>query len=184
MGKEALVGMTVPVFIHPAAIVDMATVAIGAGSKVWQGATVIRGSRIGSDCNIASCSIIDGARLGDRCLIGHGAQLHPGTLIGNDVFVGPGVICCNDQWPRVSKDGFDAATLFAGDRSTVIVEDGAVIGAGAIVLPGFRVAAGAMIAAGAVCDRDVPAGAVLRRDGTLGRVPDDGGASRRMRWAS
>lgn len=168
--------------IHPQAQVD-ADVVIGVGTRVWQFASIIRGASIGAGCNIASCAIVDGAIVGDRCLIGHGTQVHPGTKIGQRVFVGPGVICCNDQWPSVCKDGFDAAALLAGERSTVILDDGAVIGAGAIILPGFRVAAGAMVAAGVVCDRDVPAGTVLRRDGTLGRVPDDGGASRRMRWA-
>lgn len=171
-----------PGFVHPLAVVDLA-VAIGAGTRVWQFASVIRGAKIGAGCNIASCAIVDGAMVGNSCLIGHGAQLHPGTMVGNDVFIGPGAICCNDQWPRVAKGGFDAEALFSGARSTVIVDDGAVIGAGAIVLPGFRVGPGAMVAAGVVCDRDVPAGTVLRRDGILGRIPNDGGASRRMRWA-
>jgi UDP-2-acetamido-3-amino-2,3-dideoxy-glucuronate N-acetyltransferase len=167
--------------IHPKALVD-ADVVIGIGTQIWQFASIIRGARVGAGCNVASCAIVDGAIVGDLCLIGQGTQVHPGTRIGQRVFVGPGVICCNDQWPSVSKDGFDVAGLH--ERPTIIIDDGAVIGAGAIILPGFRVAAGAMVAAGVVCDRDVPAGTLLRRDGSLGRIPDDGGASRRMRWAS
>jgi UDP-2-acetamido-3-amino-2,3-dideoxy-glucuronate N-acetyltransferase len=152
------------------------TSTVGADTKVWQFASVIRGSVVGGACNVASCSIIDGAQVGDRCLIGHGAQLHPGTKIGNDVFVGPGAIFCNDVWPRCSKDGFEI-----GDKWTVIVEDGAVIGAGAVILPGSRIGAGSMVAAGAVCDCSLSAGILLQRNGYSTFMP---AGKNRMRFAS
>jgi acetyltransferase-like isoleucine patch superfamily enzyme len=42
---------------------------------------------------------------------------------------------------------------------SVIVEDGAFLGAGAVAIPGVRIGTGAVIAAGAVVVDDVPAGA-------------------------
>lgn len=164
-------------FVSPLAQVDQSST-IGQGTKVWQFASVIRGAVIGNDCNIAACSVVDGAKIGHRSLIGHGAQIHPGTLIGSDVFVGPGAIFCNDRWPQVSKEGFDLE-----DRNTIVVCDGASIGAGAIILSGVSVGRDSTVAAGAVCDRNVPDGMVLRREGNLTKRPDDGGVSRRMKWA-
>lgn len=129
---------------------------IGKGTRVWQFASVIRGAKVGRDCTVASCAIVDGATIGDRCILGHGAQVHPGSLVGSDVFIGPGVVLANDSWPRVDKAGFDPEKFKAGFVS-VRIEDGASIGANAVILPGVKVGAGAMVAAGAVVHRDVPA---------------------------
>lgn len=167
--------------IHPQACVD-ADCIFGDGTTVWQFASVIRGSRIGTTCTIASGAIIDGAHLGSNCRISAGAQLHPGTRLGDGVFVGPGAIFCNDMWPRVSKDGFDFELL--SQRATTIAEDGASIGAGAIILPGIVIGKGALVAAGVVCDRSVPDSHILRRDGSIEPMPEDGGRSRRMKWAA
>jgi UDP-2-acetamido-3-amino-2,3-dideoxy-glucuronate N-acetyltransferase len=158
---------------HQYAVMD-ASVEIGTCTKVWQFATIIRSARIGEHCTIGACSVVDGAEVGNRCLIGHGAQLHPGTKIGNDVFVGPGATFCNDMWPSTSKVGFEI------DGSTVIVEDGAVIGAGAIILPGVRIGAGSMIAAGVVCEESLPSGVLLRRNGYITAMPQN---RKRMRYA-
>lgn len=153
--------------IHQAAVVHVENVIIGANTKVWQFASVIRGARVGSDCTIASCALIDGAKVGDRVIIGHAAAIEPGVSLGNDVFVGPHVSFCNDAWPRVSKDNFDMVPLLRGEIVVTVIEDGASLGAGVVVLPGYTVGAGAMIAAGAVVDRNVPAFHLLKRDGTL-----------------
>lgn len=159
---------------HPYSVVD-SSVSIGTCTKVWQGATVIRSAKVGEHCTVGACSVVDGAEVGDRCLIGHGAQIHPGTKIGNDVFVGPGAIICNDMWPSTSKDGFEI-----GDRPTVVVEDGAVIGAGAIILPGVRIGAGSMVAAGVVCEETLPPNVLLQRNGYITAMPQ---GRKRMRFA-
>lgn len=169
-------------FIHQKAHIDVKSVSVGTGTKIWQFASLIRGADVGEYCVIGACAIVDGAKVGDRCLIGHGASIHPSASIGNDVFVGPGAVFCNDVWPSTSKEGFDVSALHS--RTTIIVEDGASIGANAVILPGVRIGAGAIVAAGMVCDEDVPASAVLRRDGTFGRKPEKMDASRRMRFAA
>lgn len=167
--------------IHEKAHTD-ATCTFGDGTFVWQFASVIRASRIGQGCSIGANAIVDGARVGDYTTVGAGAQLHPGTRIGKSVFIGPGAIFCNDRWPRVTKGGFDEGSLKS--KATVVVEDGASVGAGAIILPGVVIGKRAMVGAGAICDRPVPADHLLRRDGSLELMPDDDGASRRMKWAA
>jgi UDP-2-acetamido-3-amino-2,3-dideoxy-glucuronate N-acetyltransferase len=151
-------------FIHPKAHVEGATV--GARTKVWQFASVIRGTVLGEDCNVASCATLDGPVFGDRCKISQGVAMGPGFLFGNDVFVGPNVTVCNDRWPRAHQDGFDFAALQRGEWA-VTVGDNVTIGANAVVLPGVRIGASAVISAGAVVNRSVPNGCLFKRNGTI-----------------
>lgn len=151
---------------------------IGVGTNVFQFASIIRGSVLGRDCRVGGCAIVDGATVGDMCAIGHGAQLHPGTLLGIGVFFGPGAIACNDVWPCVDKDGWE---LPAG-KYTVVVEDGASIGAGAVILPGVRIGKGALVAAGARVKRDVPPGAVYQRNEYTAPQRPSNWRERRMRF--
>lgn len=156
--------------LHRLAQVDRDDVKIGARTRIWQFASVIRGAELGADCNVGSCAIIDGAKIGDRVLIGHGVSLNPGIVIFEDVFVGPNATFCNDLWPSTSKDGFDIEALQSCRFVTTMVMPGASIGAGAIVLPGIAIGYGAMIAAGAVVDRNVPDHHLFRRDRSVVRV--------------
>jgi acetyltransferase-like isoleucine patch superfamily enzyme len=150
--------------IHPRAHVENST--IGKGTKVWQFASVIRGAEVGDDCNVASNAIVDGATLGNSCLIGHGSSINPGTRIGNDVFIGPLTTICNDRWPRVGKDGFDVVMLLNG-AVTVDIADGVSIGAGCQILPGIMIGEGAVIAAGSTVCRNVKAHHLHKRSGEV-----------------
>lgn len=168
-------------FIHPKAhVTDVCS--IGAGTYVWQFASVIRRAKVGIFCRIATCSIIDASTVGDRCIVSHGAFIDPGMQIGNDCFIGPHVAFCNDFWPRVSKDDFDMLPLLIGSKTITIVDNGASIGANATILPGLLIGAKAMIAAGAVVDRDVPAFHLFKRDGSIVPIDEDR-PIRRMRAA-
>jgi len=111
--------------------------------------------------------------------VGAGAQLHPGTKLGDGVFFGPGALALNDNWPEVGKDGWE----FPGEgKYTVVVEDGASIGAGAILLPGVRIGKGALVAAGAVCTRSVPPGATFQRNAYVAPGRPSNWRERRMRF--
>jgi acetyltransferase-like isoleucine patch superfamily enzyme len=166
-------------YVHPQAIVEDST--IGARTKVWQGASIIRKAEIGNSCSVGANAIVDGSRIGDRCCIGAGAQIHPGMLIGHDVFIGPAVIFCNDAWPTVGKDGFDLQPLINGEFIVTVVEPGVSIGAGAIVLPGVCIGQGAVVAAGATVTRDLMARHILHRDGAVLKIKC---TKQRMRHAS
>jgi UDP-2-acetamido-3-amino-2,3-dideoxy-glucuronate N-acetyltransferase len=156
--------------VHPKAHVEGA--AIGARSRVWQFASVVRGSRLGLDCSVGAGAQIDGAWLGDRCLVGANAILVPGVWAGDDVFIGPGVITCNDAWPGVGKSGFDLGALLFG-FVTVRIETGAAIGAGAIILPGVVIGRGAIIAAGSVVNANVPPRYLWKRSGRMAEIDLD-----------
>ena len=168
-------------FVHPKAHVDDGC-ELGHGSYVWQFASVTRGARIGRNCSIASCAIVDGAEVGDDCRIGHGASIHPGSRLGSGVFIGPGVVLCNDLFPSVAKIGFDANRLLSGELVTVRIEDLASIGANAVIMPGVTIGEGAFVAAGAVVRRDLPAGHIWKRSGEVCEF-HTGWAKRRMRAA-
>lgn len=167
-------------WIHPKSEVHGVT--IGANTRVWQFASVIRKSVVGDDCNIASCAIVDGALVGHRCIVSHGAFIDPGIVIGDDVFIGPHVSLCNDYWPRVSKDGwFDIQKLIDREIIVTSIEDGASIGANAVVMPGVKIGARAMVAAAAVVRISVPADFLYQRDGSLAPIT---GEPNRMRVCS
>ena len=154
----------VTAFIHPKAHVSDST--IGARTKVWQFASVIRYSYIGDDCTIANCSLLDGAWIGNNCIISQCCNIGPGFYIGNNVFIGPCVTFCNDRFPATNKDDFYPEIL-NDDYITIKVKNGAAIGANAVLLPGIVIGERAMIAAGSSVIKSVPDNHLFRRDGTM-----------------
>jgi acetyltransferase-like isoleucine patch superfamily enzyme len=165
-------------FIHHLAHVDPwarvdDTVVIGAGCKVWQFASVIRGTVLGIDCTVAATAVLDGPALGDRCIVSPGVDIGPGFEIGDDVFLGPHVVLCNDYWPRTHKRGFDYEALRSGKVVSVRVHSGASIGAGAKIMPGVTIGMGAMIASNAVVKENVPAKCLWTRDGDVRAIRDE-----------
>lgn len=152
-------------FIHERALTDQ-SVSIGARSRVWQFASVIRGTVLGEDCTVASSATLDGPVFGDRCIISQGVAMGPGFLIGDDVFIGPNVTVCNDRWPRTYKTGFDLKKFQSG-YITVRIHNWVSIGANAVILPGVVLGKRVMVAAGAVVDRNVPADCLYTRQGKM-----------------
>jgi bifunctional UDP-N-acetylglucosamine pyrophosphorylase / glucosamine-1-phosphate N-acetyltransferase len=95
-------------------------VAIGAGS-------VIRNSRIGNGVRIEPHSVIDGAEIGEDCIVGPFARLRPGTVLGPRVHIGNFVETKAAQIGTGSKANHLA---YLGD---VDIGEGSNIGAGTIV---------------------------------------------------
>jgi UDP-2-acetamido-3-amino-2,3-dideoxy-glucuronate N-acetyltransferase len=139
-------------FRHPEGWVESCE--IGAGTRVWAFAHVLKGARIGADCNICDHTFIEGgAVVGDRVTVKCGVQLWDGVTLEDDVFVGPNATFTNDPFPRSGR----RPTEF----TRTLVRRGASIGANATLLPGVTVGAGAMVGAGAVVTRDVPPRAIV-----------------------
>jgi acetyltransferase-like isoleucine patch superfamily enzyme len=139
-------------FIHPLA--DVAESQIGQGTRVWQFVVVLKGAKIGVDCNICAQTLIEGnVLMGDRVTVKSGVQIWDGSVIGDDVFIGPNATFSNDLYPRSKQ----YSTQFSG----VTICNGASIGANATLLPGIKVGERAMVGAGAVVTKDVPARAVV-----------------------
>lgn len=139
-------------YIHPLA--DVAECTIGEGTKVWQFVVILRGAKIGRDCNICAQTLIEGdVVVGDRVTVKSGVQLWDGLRIEDDVFIGPNATFTNDLHPRSKqyKDKF---------LSTTVCKK-ASIGANATILPGIFIGEEAMVGAGAVVTKDVPPKAVV-----------------------
>jgi UDP-2-acetamido-3-amino-2,3-dideoxy-glucuronate N-acetyltransferase len=133
-------------FIHPLA--DVQAEEIGAGTRIWQFAVVMKGARIGRDCNLCAHTFVESAvRIGDRVTVKSGVYLWDGLILEDDVFLGPNATFTNDRFPR---------SRVRVAYPTTLVRTGASIGAGAIILPGVTIGAGAMIGAGAVVTKSVP----------------------------
>jgi UDP-2-acetamido-3-amino-2,3-dideoxy-glucuronate N-acetyltransferase len=148
-------------FQHSSALVE--STVVGAGTRIWAFAHVLRGARIGAHCNIGDhCFVEGGARIGDNVTIKNGVALWDGVVVQDNVFVGPFAVFTNDLAPRSPR--FPGATkryAFRGWLSRTVVEEGVSIGANATILCGLRIGRFAMIGAGAIVTRTVPAHALM-----------------------
>jgi UDP-3-O-[3-hydroxymyristoyl] glucosamine N-acyltransferase len=130
-------------YIHPHALVE--TAEIGAGTRIWAFAHVMKGARIGRDCNIGDhCFIEAGAILGNNVTVKNGVSVWDKVNIQDNVFLGPNCVFTNDPNPRAYiKKGPDAL-------EATVVRANATIGANATILCGLTVGKFALIGAGAV----------------------------------
>lgn len=167
--------------IHPLAHVDP-DVVLGEGSRVWQFASITRGTIMGEDCSISPFAMLDGSVYGDRVVVSGGVKAGAGFKVGNDVFLGPNVVLANDCWPFATKDGYRDDLLRDGEHFAVVIDDGAAIGAGAVILAGVHIGKGAVVAAGAVVDRAVPSGVVFRRNAYMSPSVSPSWREKRHRW--
>lgn len=137
-------------FVHRLAMCESDT--IGDGTRVWGFSHVMKGARIGRDCNIGEHAYVEGkVVIGNGCTIKNGVAIWDGVTLENDVFVGPYAVFTNDFKPRAFiKRGLEQF------RPTLL-KRGCTIGANATVVGGVTVGEYAMVGAGAVVTKDVPA---------------------------
>ncbi len=139
-------------FVHPQGICESAK--IGARTRIWAFAHILKEAEVGEDCNICDGVFIENdVVVGDRVTIKPGVQLWDGMRVGDDVFIGPNATFTNDMFPRSRhwQETIPITRILAG----------ASIGANATILPGVTIGTGAMIGAGTVVIQDVPANAVI-----------------------
>jgi acetyltransferase-like isoleucine patch superfamily enzyme len=146
------------VFVHPSALVE--TSQIGAGTRVWAFAHILRDVRIGPDCNIADHVFIEnGVEIGRGVTVKNHAVLWRGVRVEDFAFLGPGVVFTNDLRPRSPRMP-EAQNRYAAEshwRVATVVEQGASVGANATILAGVRLGRFCMVGAGSVVTRDIPA---------------------------
>jgi acetyltransferase-like isoleucine patch superfamily enzyme len=132
--------------IHPLADVQSST--IGNNTIVWQFVVILKGAKIGSNCNINMNVFIENdVQIGDFVTVKPGVQLWDGTEVGNHVFIGPNVTFTNDKTPR--------SKVYPNQFLRTKIDDHASIGANATILPNLTIGSYAMIGAGAVVTKDV-----------------------------
>lgn len=139
-------------FIHH--LSDVASNQIGKGTRVWQFVVILKGAKIGQDCNICAHTLIeDDVIIGNNVTVKSGVYIWDGTRIEDNVFLGPNATLTNDLMPRSKQypDSFSGITL-KKDSS---------IGANATLLPGVTIGEGAMVGAGAVVTKDIPDYAIV-----------------------
>lgn len=146
------------IFVHPNALCESDE--IGAGTRIWAFAHVMKGAVVGKDCNIGDHAFIEGsARLGHRVTIKNQVMVWEGVEIGDDVFVGPGATFTNDLRPRSPRMALPAVADRYRERThwlaRTIVGRGASLGARCVILPGVTIGAYAMVGSGAVVTCDV-----------------------------
>jgi acetyltransferase-like isoleucine patch superfamily enzyme len=144
------------VYIHPSAFVaDDAE--LGPGAKVWHMAQVREGARIGAECILGKGAYIgEGVRIGRRVKIQNSASIYPGTTLEDGVFVGPYVCLTNDRYPRAINADGSLKLAEDWELGTILVREGASLGASSVVIAGVTVGRWALVAAGAVVSREVP----------------------------
>lgn len=142
--------------IHPTAEVS-AEAYIGRGTRIWHHAQVREGARLGERCIVGKGAYVDlDVQIGSRVKLQNYALIYHGVTLEDGVFIGPHACLANDKLPRaIVPDGaLKRADDWQVGRTTV--RYGASVGAGSIVLPGVTIGRFAMVGAGAVVTRDVP----------------------------
>jgi len=135
------------VFVHPNAIVESDK--IGAKTRVWAFAHILKNAEIGEDCNICDYVFIEsGVKIGNRVTIKNGISVWEGLTIEDDVFLGPNCVFTNDMFPR--------SKLVRPEYERTLLKEGSSIGANATILCGIKLGRYSMVGAGAVVTKDIP----------------------------
>ena len=153
-------------FAHESAFVD-AGAEIGAGTKIWHFAQILKGARIGNKCVIGQNVNVDGgAVIGNNVKIQNNVSVYSGLVVEDDVFLGPSCVLTNVSNPRSQVNRH---CLY--ERTTL--KRGATIGANATIVCGVTVGRYAFVAAGSVVTKPVPDYALVA-----------GNPARQMGWMS
>lgn len=142
------------VFVHERALCE--TDDIGAGTRVWAFAHVMKNVKVGAGCNVCDHAFLEsGAVVGNKVTIKNCVLVWDKVTIEDEVFLGPNMVFTNDMNPRVafkkSADGF----------LPTLVKKNASIGANATIVCGVTIGENAFVGAGSVVIRDVPAYAMV-----------------------
>jgi len=138
--------------IHETAEVQSSN--IGKNTQIWQYSVVLKGAKIGTNCNINCYVFIENdVVIGDNVTIKSGVQLWDGLRIEDHVFVGPNVTFTNDERPRSKQ--------YPQEFQKTIIREKASLGAACVILGGKEIGAFAMIGAGAVVTKNVPPRALI-----------------------
>jgi len=141
--------MTEKFFIHEKAICDSSD--IGDGTRIWGFSQVLKGAKIGKNCNVCAHSFIESkVVIGDNCTIKNGVAIWDCITLEDGVFVGPCAVFTNDFKPRSFLKRGGSHFL------PTLLKRGVTIGANATIVCGVTIGEFAMVGAGAVVTKDVP----------------------------
>ncbi len=134
-------------FVHPNALVESDD--IGAKTRIWAFAHVLKNVVIGEDCNLCDYVFVEsGVTIGNRVTIKNGISLWEGLEVEDDVFLGPNAVFTNDLFPRSKRH--------TGNFFKTLLQKGASVGANATILCGITLGKYSLIGAGSVVTKSVP----------------------------
>lgn len=156
-----------PYFAHESAYIDQ-PVQIGAGTKIWHFCHLMKGARIGQNCNFGqNVFVANDVVIGNNVKIQNNVSIYTGTIVEDDVFLGPSCVLTNVSNPR-------SQVLRHALYEQTVLKRGATIGANATIVCGHTVGRYSFVAAGAVVASDVAdyalmAGVPAKRIGWMSR---------------
>ena len=132
--------------IHP--LSDVQSENIGAKTNIWQFCVVLKGARIGNNCNVnAQVFIENDVIIEDNVTVKSGVQVWDGIILRRNSFIGPNVTFTNDFTPRSKQ--------YPSEFLKTIVDEYATIGANSTILGGITIGKYSMIGAGSVVTKNV-----------------------------
>lgn len=137
------------IFVHETAVIDTGC-EVGRGTRIWHFSHIIKGSKIGRECNIGQNVVIGpDVTIGDRVKIQNNVSVYPGVTLKDGVFCGPSMVFTNVYNPRsyIPRKNEIRATL---------VKEGATLGANSTIVCGHTIGRFAFVGAGAVVIDNVP----------------------------
>lgn len=144
--------------IHPTAIIEEG-VEIGAGSAVWDGVHIRRGSRLGEECVVGEKTYIAyGVSIGSRVKINAFVYICNAVTVEDGVMISAGTVFTNDRFPRATTTDLKRLRPSEPDEHTLptLVREGATIGANCTVGNDLRIGRWAMVGMGSLVTKSVP----------------------------
>ena len=136
-------------FVHPTSVVGP-NVAVGQGTRIWHFCHVMDGAEIGERCVLGqNVFVAAGSTVGNGVKVQNNVSIYSGVHLDDDVFCGPSMVFTNVRNPRSHVERKDAF-------EPTYVGKGATLGANCTVVCGKRIGQYAMVAAGAVVTKVVP----------------------------
>ncbi|QPH38347.1 acyltransferase [Pedobacter endophyticus] len=128
-------------------LADVQSETIGNGTSIWQYCVILKGAKIGNNCNI-NCNVFieNDVLIGDDVTIKPGVQVWDGVTIGNKVMIGPNVTFTNDRIP-ISKN-----KEYKNEKT--VINESVSIGANSTILCGIEIGTKTLIGAGSVLTKN------------------------------
>jgi UDP-2-acetamido-3-amino-2,3-dideoxy-glucuronate N-acetyltransferase len=143
-----------PFYSHPTAIIDPEVI-VGSGSKIWHFSHILKGSVLGSDCNIGQNVVIGPkVKIGQGCKIQNNVSVYEGVELEENVFCGPSMVFTNVNNPR-------AFIRRMHEARPTLLKKGCSVGANATIVCGHILGEYCFVAAGSVVTSDVLAHALM-----------------------
>lgn len=144
--------------IHPTAIIEEG-VEIGAGSAVWDGVHIRRGSRLGEECVVGEKTYIAyGVSIGSRVKINAFVYICNAVTIEDGVMISAGTVFTNDRFPRATTTDLKRLRPSEPDEHTLptLVREGATVGANCTIGNDLIIGRWAMVGMGSLVTKSVP----------------------------